>query len=199
MAPGDHPAERQRRLALLPVGRAVTFVVLWHSGSGPASASAWLGRVQMLRWEAPQVWEAARPPLTQEMTVAEPLGRAMAPAEDVTSAALHPRQEVPTALQTTQKAAAVRATLEAAAEPTAVGPESHLQHEARTASLFRGRDQSRACRSLPPLPSTSPRRRRESAARQTTLGVAAVKDRPGPFLAGLQVTPEDAPPVPDAQ
>jgi hypothetical protein len=125
---------------LPPVGRAVTFVVVfWHSGSGPASASAWLvtwGRVQVLKWERPGVWEAARPLLTQEMTVAEPLGRAMAPAE-VTSAALHARQEVPTAQQTTQKAAAVRATLEvtmeAAAQPTAVGPESHLQREMRTA------------------------------------------------------------------
>jgi hypothetical protein len=57
--PDDHPAERQRLLALPPVGRAVTFVVvLWHSGSGPASASAWLvilGRVQVLRWERPGV------------------------------------------------------------------------------------------------------------------------------------------------
>jgi hypothetical protein len=83
------------------------------------------------------VWEAARQLLTQEMTVAEPLGRAMAPAEEVTWAAQHARQEVPTAQQTTQKAAAVRATLvatmEAAAEPTAVGPESHLQREVRTA------------------------------------------------------------------
>ena len=136
------------------------------------------------------------------MTVAEPLGRATAPAEEVTSAALHARQEVPTALQTTQKAAALRATLEAtmepAAEPTAVGPESHLQREMRTASLCPGRDQSRACRSLPPLPSTSPRRRQKSAARQTTLGVAAVTDRPGCFRAGLQLTPEDARPVLDA-
>jgi hypothetical protein len=79
------------------------------------------------------VWEAAGQLQIQEMTVAEPLGRAMAPAQEVRSAAPHARQEVPTALHTTQKAAAVHATLEAtmeaAAEPTAVGPESHLQRE----------------------------------------------------------------------
>jgi hypothetical protein len=90
------------------------------------------------------------------MTLAEPLDRAMAPAEEVTSAALYARHEVPTAQQTTQKAAALHArqdvqtaqqttqkaaavratleaTMEAAAQPTAVGPESHLQREVRTA------------------------------------------------------------------
>jgi hypothetical protein len=82
------------------------------------------------------LWEAARQLLTPEMTIAEPLGRAMAPAQEVTSAAPHARQEVPTALHTTQKATAVHATLgatmAAAAEPTAVGPESLLHSAMRT-------------------------------------------------------------------
>lgn len=85
-----------------------------------------------------RVSEAGRPLLAREMTVAEPLGRAMAPAPGATQgvwpAGFHARHEVtPVALQATLKAAAVHATLEAtrlaAAEPAAVGPESHLQHE----------------------------------------------------------------------
>jgi len=85
--------------------------------------------------------EAVRPLLTREMTVAEPLGRAMAPAQQATQglmpAGLHARhQMMPVALHATLEAAAVHATLEAigaAAESAAVGPESHRQREVRTA------------------------------------------------------------------
>jgi hypothetical protein len=91
----------------------------------------------VLLCQPPRVWQAGRPLLPQRMTIAEPLGRTMAPAAEVTSAALHARQKVPTALHTTQEPAAVHATLEAtmeaAAESTEVGPESHLQREMRTA------------------------------------------------------------------
>jgi hypothetical protein len=85
---------------------------------------------------------AARPLLAREMTVAEPLGRAMAPAaaatQGVKSAGLRARHEVaPVALQATLEAAAVHATREAtrpaAAEPAAVGPVSHLQYKVRAA------------------------------------------------------------------
>jgi hypothetical protein len=81
--------------------------------------------------------------------VAEPLGRAMAPAaatQWVRPAGLHARHEVaPVALQATLQAAAVHATPEVArpaaavhatpeaARPAAVGPVSHLQPELRTA------------------------------------------------------------------
>jgi hypothetical protein len=89
-----------------------------------------------------RVLGAARPLLAPEMTVAEPLGRAMAPAaaatQGVKPAGLHARHEVaPVALQATLEAAAVHATPEAtrpaAAEPAAVGPVSHLQYEVRAA------------------------------------------------------------------
>jgi len=76
------------------------------------------------------------------MTVAEPLGRAMAPAQQATQgltpAGLHARhQMMPVVLHATLEAVAVHATLEAtigaAAEPAAVGPQSHRQREVRTA------------------------------------------------------------------
>jgi hypothetical protein len=79
--------------------------------------------------------------LAVEMTVAEPLGGAMATAPEaqgVTPAGLRARHEMtPVALHATLEAAAVRATLEATmgavAEPNVVGPESHRQREVRRA------------------------------------------------------------------
>jgi len=91
--------------------------------------------------------------LAVEMTVAEPLGGAMATAPEaaqgVTPAGLRARHEMtpaglrarhemtPVALHATLEAAAVRATLEstmgAAAEPNVVGRESHRQREVRRA------------------------------------------------------------------
>ena len=62
--------------------------------------------------------QAVRPLLARKRTVAEPLGRAMAPAaqatQGVTPARLHVRHEMtPVALHATLEAAAVHATLEA--------------------------------------------------------------------------------------
>jgi hypothetical protein len=103
------------------------------------------GRVQakVVGPEQPRrVSEAARPLQAREMTVAEPVGQATAPAPEATQgvrpAGLQGRHEVtPVALHATPEAAAVHATLEppgpAAAEPAAVEPESHLQPEVRTA------------------------------------------------------------------
>jgi hypothetical protein len=121
-APGDRPIERQRLLALPQVHRR--------------------RQAQVVGPEQPhRVSEAVRRLLTREMTVAEPLGRAMAPAQQATQglapAGLHARHEMTqVALHATLEAAAVHATLEAigaAVEPAAVGPESHRQREVRTA------------------------------------------------------------------
>jgi len=117
-APGDHLAEWQRLLALPPGRRPVRFVLVWHSGSGPVSASAWMvtsERVQasVLRSGPPRVWQAPRPLAAQAMMGAEPLGRTLAPAQEVSAATLYARHEVaPLALHMTLEAAAPRARQE---------------------------------------------------------------------------------------
>jgi len=92
--------------------------VVWHSGWVPVSASAWMvtsGRVQawVLRPALPRVWQAARPLPAQEMTVAEPLDRTLAPTQEVPAGALYARHEVASvALDTTLEAAALHVRLE---------------------------------------------------------------------------------------
>jgi hypothetical protein len=92
--------------------------VVWHSGWVPVSASAWMvtsRRVQawVLRPALTRVWQAARPLPAQEMTVAEPLDRTLAPTQEVPAGALHARHEVASvALDTTLEAAALHARLE---------------------------------------------------------------------------------------
>jgi hypothetical protein len=123
--------------------------VVWHSGWVPVSASAWMvtsGRVQawVLRPALPRVWQAARPLPAQEMTVAEPLDRTLAPTQEVPAGALYARHEV--ALDTTLEAAALHVrlevpvalhtTLEAAPRATQEVPVAlHARQEATLAAL----------------------------------------------------------------
>ena len=92
--------------------------MVWHSGWVPVSASAWMvtsGRMQawVLRPALPRVWQAARPLPAQEMTVAEPLDRTLAPTQEVPAGALYARHEVASvALNTTLEAAALHVRLE---------------------------------------------------------------------------------------
>ena len=126
--------------------------MVWHSGWVPVSASAWMvtsGRVQawVLRPALPRVWQAARPLPAQEMTVAEPLDRTLAPTQEVPAGALYARHEVASvALNTTLEAAALhvrlevpvalRTTLEAAPRATQEVPVAlHARQEATLAAL----------------------------------------------------------------